>query len=601
MTPIERIEQFVKDNKKYLNKGVYAPIDGEWPQLYSGYKEAARRRDQIAIHSTRDEFPEKEFRRLMKNMEEQGIEWLKDNYQPITHSVWNTFISTLGRALYNVEFEDRDVDEKVVEYLREEIPKYKSLETYGKQILPKLIALDAMGVFSIVPEAVEVEDVDEETSVIVGDINPMPQYYECWRVIYFNHGNECLVLRHENSMVMSGSTSQPWGLIFDYYSKDKIERYYQTGKYVDYEFSLAMDFPHGLDYMPAWRAGGLAELIDNEVIYQSHFQGAIPHLFEAMNDSVVLNAVKMKCAFPTAVMVVEDCQFTDPYKGVCNSGVLKWMDIDKGEEVIETCPACNGSGTSQKLNPFSTMYVPATNRERQDKYSAQEVLNYVSPDPAIMKFMREEVEFNLSQASAEIFIGRNSSQVDSNVTATEKGIDQKATFAFINSFAMVWISLFNNLTIAATQMKWGKNEPSLVYLKPRDYDLKTTDDYIQEIKAAEDAGVSSVVKAKLISDYLYNSFEGSYVSERIIETIISADRVFQIGDLDAAVMTNNLQPWEITLHLSSYNIVSMLVGRDAEWIDRDIADRIADVQQQAKELTPERTNAAVDALNNLGG
>jgi len=420
MTPIERIQAFVKENDKYLSKGKYEPINGEWPQLYPGYKEAARRRDQIAIHSTRDGFPEREFRRLMKNMEEQGIEWLKDNYQPITHSVWNTFISTLGRALYNVDYEDRDVDEKVVEYLRKNIPKYQSLETYGKQILPKLIAMDAMGVFSIVPESVEVEEIDEETAIIVGDINPMPQYFECWRVIYFNHGNECLLLRHENSMVKSGSTNQPWGLVFDYYSKDKIERYYQTGKYVDYEFSLAMDFPHGLEYMPAWRAGGLAEIIDNEVIYQSHFQGAVPHLFEAMNDSVVLNAVKMKCAFPTAVMVVEDCQFTDQYKGACNAGVLNYLDAEKGEQVTETCPKCNGSGTSQKLNPFSTMYVPATNRERQDKYSAQEVLNYVSPDPAIMKFMREEVEFNLSAASSEIFIGRNSGQVNSNVTATEK-------------------------------------------------------------------------------------------------------------------------------------------------------------------------------------
>ena len=44
----------------------------------------------------------------------------------------------------------------------------------------------------------------------------------------------------------------------------------------------------------------------------------------------------------------------------------------------------------------------------------------------------------------------------------------------------------------------------------------------------------------------------------------------------------------------------MLLGRDANWIDKELADRIADVQAEAQALTPQTTNEAVDALNQFG-
>jgi len=608
MTAPERIQAFIETAKKYhLDKGEFEPwklpntTNAEPLNLYPGYADAVRHLHQISIHSTKDSFPEKEFRRLMSNMEEQGIEWLKDNYQPITHTVWNEFINTVTRACYNVSYVDKNVSEDVIDYLREEIPKYQNLFAYFKSIAPKLIAKDAMSVFTVLPESLELE-VDEEnegTAVIAGDINPMPQYFECWRVIHFEHGRECLILRPEKSPVMYGNKMHNYGLVFEYYNQNVIERYVQVGKQTEYQFALEWDFTHELGYMPAWRSGGIAEMIDNEVVYKSHFYGAVPHLNNAMEDAMLLKAVKFKSAFPTAVMVVEDCDYVAHNGATCNNGYIKYFDKIEGEDIEKECPRCGGTGKSQRLNPFSTMYVPAANRENPEKYSASDVLSYVSPPTATMEFMRKETDLNLSRAASEIKIGRTINQEGDHVTATEKGIDQKATYAFIYSFSMVWAKLFDNVQRAVAQMKWG-DIPTIKVIEPKDFDLMTADDYLDKIKQAQDAGVAPAILASIISDYMFSEVEGSYAGERMIETIIAADRIFQMGGLDALTMGDKLQKWEYTLHVSSYNIVSMLMGRDANWIDKELADRIADVQAEAQALTPETTNEAVDALNQFG-
>lgn len=601
MSATERIADFLKVAKNHIDKGNFTPWKGSEPlNLYPGYLKAMRQRDQIAIHSTKDEFPEKEFRRLMSNMEEQGIDWLKDNYQPVTHSKWNEFISTMKRACYNVGYEDSDVDEKVVKYLQKDVPKYQNLDNYYKQLAPPLIAQDGMSVFSIVPETVPTEETEDGMVVISGDINPMPQYFECWRVLHFENDKECLIIRAEKSMVTFGNQQKPYGLIFDYYTDERIERWVQVGKMIEFNFAITMDFEHGLDYMPAWRAGGLPEIIDNDVVYSSHFSGALPHLNNAMEDAMLLKSIKFKCAFPTPVMVSEPCKYTDPKGQPCKGGILYDYKED-GSEVEIQCPDCKGSGKSQKLNVFSTMYAPSVTRDNPEKYSASDVLTYVSPSTETMVFMRKETDLNLSRASEELHIVRQLNQDGDRVTATEVGRDDKAAYAFIHSFASIWATLYNNGQKAATQMKWGINENTRDVIAPTDFDLKTSDDYLAQIKAAQDSGVPPVVMSKIISDYMYSEVEGSRSGERMIETIIAADGIFQMGGIESTAMREKIKPWQLTLHLSSYNIITNLINENEDWLNQDLDKRVADMQAKAQELTPAQTNSAVDALNGMGG
>jgi hypothetical protein len=592
MTPFERISEFLKVAKDFIKDGTFEPKNGEWPELYPGYAKACRERELIALHSTSDRFPKLAFERLLKNMDENGLKWLEDNYQPVTHGVYNDFLNTVSRATHNIVVEDSGVEERVLEYLYEDLPEYDNINSYNKRICPSLIIQDAMAVFAIVPEKIETREIDESNAEITGDINPFPQYYECFRVISMDK-NHCLILSSDKSVVKYGNTERRTGFVFHYFDNEYIIRIEQVGKQTDYNFSEVMVFPHELDFMPALRAGGIPYVVDNRVAYTSHFFAAVPHLNLAMHDSVYLSSVKRKCAFPTAVMVTDECSHVETGKSHCQNGSIRWFE--EGEEKSITCPSCKGTGKGQSLNPFSVMFAPAASREVDTKYTANDVLSYVSPDPATMKFLREETELQLTKAAQELKISRSTSQDGGNVTATERGIDLKATYAFIKSFADILVSRWNWQIDVITLMKFGDISSPKV-LDPHQFDLKSTEDYIYELKLAKDAGLSSLIQSKLLSDYLYSVYEGSPTQQRFVETIIHADRLLAISDMDLITLKENIEPWEAVLHTSAFVLTERLIAANSDWIEKDLEERVEDLQNAAKAATPVRVNPAIESL-----
>lgn len=594
MNPEEFIEYFVKTYKDHLKDGYYVPVDGKFPDLYPGYREAAIQRDEIAIHSTEKTFPREQFERLLQNMDPEGIDWIEDNYQAITHGVWNDFENTSARAIHNVRYEKKDVPDRVWEYLTMNLPKYQNINAYFKKIAPSLILLDGMGVFTVRPENLELEPVEGEEGVarIVGDIKPIPEFFECWRVLHYEEDKSCVIIRPEKSKVIYNKKETHMGFIFEFYTAERIERWVQTGKYVDWEFVIEWEYPHTLEKMPAIRTGGKPKIVENHLIYTSHFYAAVPNLNLAMHDNVFLTSVKRKCAFPTPVMISDECQFTSQKKGPCKGGWLEYRN-DNGELVNEKCEACGGTGKSQTLNPFSTMFAPPKMRNSDHRFSAQDILSYVSPNPDVMKFLREEENENLSKAREEIKIMRSQGQ-DGHVTATERGIDHKATQQYIRQFTDVLVDDWNCVIQFIVGMGFTSEKYPTV-LKPNVTDLKTEKDYMDEIGAAQEAQVPPIVLSKIIAEYLKSFYDGSYAGERMIETVMSADLIFAMGGLQAGVSQSNWEPWQIILHQASFSIVMNLMAEDPDWIDKKLQDRVFDVHEKAKSLVQE--NPSVRRLN----
>lgn len=337
MNPYDIIDAFVEKAKDYIREGVYDANNGQWPELYPGYADACKQLSEISIHSTKSVFPKRHFERLLKEMDENGLKWLENNYQPTTHGVFNDFLNTSMRGTHNAHVQWDGVRNDVVEYLTEQQPKYKSIDSFFRMIAPKLILEDAMAVFTIKPETLELSEPDEAgVRYIVGDVNPSLQYYQTPRVIHYRHGESCMILLNERSKV--GQWKKEHGLIFEWYDKDRIMRFEQTGRVSDWEFIVTFDFPHEMGYCPANRTKGIPDIIDNELVYQSHFYAAVPFLNHAMHDAVYLEAAKRKCAFPTPVVVSDECNYTEKGRASCEDGFLNYFD--DGVEVQKTCPKC---------------------------------------------------------------------------------------------------------------------------------------------------------------------------------------------------------------------------------------------------------------------
>jgi hypothetical protein len=598
MTAEERIKAFIKVAQKnnLTPEGDYvAGRENKWPELYIGYTDAILERENINIHSTRKVFPELSFRRLLTNMDENGIKWLKENYQPITQSVFSDFDSTAKRAINNVYIDDNGVDSEVMDYLSKELPKYDSFFNYFKELQPTLRLRDAMSVFTAAPVELPLSITEDGVTFIDGDINPTPQYFECFRVIHYERGKECLILRPEKSLVNVGNTTKQVGLIFEWYDKERIIRFVQTGRRHEYTFSIAHEFEHELEMMPAIRAGGMAEIIDNEVVYSSYFSPALPHLNYAMFDGIFLQAQKRKSAFPTQVMATENCNYEDAQLGFCTDGILR--GIKDGAEVITDCPKCDGTGKRKHLNPFSTFYVPIKNGDEQgSQLSVHDALTYVSPSVETLKFLREEVEQQINSAY-EVIKTRRSNVSTGNVTATEKGIDLKATQAFIISFSMGLIAVGNLLIKSIVDMKWGKDvKQSPTILGPQHLDFKTVTDYIFELAEAQKAGLPPFVISRLVSDMMYAMSDGNDISTKVVETVIAADTLYALDNTKAALQRDNVQKWQLVLHTASFSIIYDIMMKDSSFIEKDLADRVKIVIDAAKVLTPQTSTAAIDAL-----
>ena len=598
---LAEIGQFISAAKDWLNDGKFepwkkTPQGKKLPDLYPGYAEAVEDYLRISIHTSGRKFPREKFEKLLTSMGEKEIDWIEQNYEPVTHGVAADYRNTIYRAFNGVELDWTGVDQDVIDYLQRYLPKYNNIEAFYKHVQLKIMLDDAMGVNAQMPESVEYEQVDENTFRISGEINPTSYYFECWRVLKFEHEKFCLVISSENSEVLYGGHTKKQGLVFYAFTDTDIFRVIQVGKQVDWTFDFDYIFPHDLGVLPVLRNGGTPKLDDNQLNYESYLKGAIPFLNLAMHDSVQLMSVKNKCAFPTPVMLTEECDYHHPEHGPCKNGRFKWRDNPDDKNFhTEECPSCKGSGKKQALNAFSTMFVPVAGADSDHKYTVSDVLTYVSPDSTMITVLRDEVNHQLAEARDELKIHRVSGQTG-NVTATEKGIDFKATIAAIKPPADMLISREQFGIDVIVKMKFGaaKQAPQI---KPiRYFDLKTEADYIEEISMAIEKGLPTIIIQDLVQAYLFSKYDGSEVSEVIIETIIQADRLYHMGALDAIALGDKAQKWEMVLNNSSWVIALQLLSQDADWWQKDINARVEEMQTAAKALAPAQQNPAIESI-----
>lgn len=591
---IEQLKPYSKET--YIDQLRKKPKDKKNPEFYYGYKKTVEELMDNTVHS-RARFPDELFENIAPNQSEDELEYIKQTYECVTRDVFLAMSNTVKRSLPNGQIEwvksnesNNEIVDDVRRYLKEGIPKYRSLDEFS-QILVDVKLEDANAVVSVQYDFEKYlsERLDEngETVIVLSDeqIKPKICIYHSDRVVHYSD-DLCICLDYKKSLVTIGNQDVKKGHVFIGFTAESYYIAEQYGKYDEWNFEIKV-VPHSIGYMPAERTKGIPVLYENNLIFSSPFNVSVPDLNLAVLDSANLLIIKRKVGYPTRVFLAQPCQH-QMNGAICNDGRIKWSDGEHQHDV--ECPACKGAGLVSVFGPQSELMIN-TEKDAMDstQIKANEAMAYVSPSVEIPKYLREEIDQFVLKAERNLHLKAEPRKAG-NITATEKNQDAKNTEAFIKPISdQIWsLKAFVINTIG--NLRYGRKafeevKPNVI--APSDFDLIKPEDYVAEIAEARKNGVPEIVIAQL----MYNMFRSQSYSDsqsmKAFELIEQADRLLTLSNdqITTKLARNLAQPWEVTLHDSALFLIMQLLREDETFFEQEIEDQITQLQERAKAQT----------------
>lgn len=585
---IAKSKEFYKA-QSVAGKGVQAQWTG-LPDYYPSYRKAVNQMRRIAPHADVDVFPEMLFKHRAPNQSEEEANYLRNTYRCTTHPVFVDYVSSVSNVTnegnWSWEFAEEDGDNTLIEYVDNGVPVYGSVKTFLKTMLPSLMAKDANGVIAIRPREIKTVEVNGEQVVDDTAFNePIPIYYNSEQVVGFKHEKYAVIEVAAKSPVTYGLKTYNIGRIFEVYDDTNIWRITQVGSFIENTFEYELFFSHNSDVVPVERLKGIPKVEDDgEVYWTSQFYYAVDLLDRALAKENNVEVSTTRVVFPTAIIQADECDLkTDD--GSCHGG--SWMDSDGN--INGTCKSCNGTGFKMNLSPFKNYY--QKKRSGVDAGSDSSVpLSFVSPDTAGLEFVRDSAKEDKAEARSMLHLRTSSSAVQpSDDTAIGGILDQKAYFRFIQLVSDHTFDTLEWILDRFNDQRYGgeKERPSIN--RPKSFDFKTTEDYLNDIKAAREAGLPDAVINILVFKFFRSMHFGESQTARAIDLMAKADRLLTVSsdELSVKVAQNLVEPWEVVLHDSAFSIVTALMMENPDIFELDLMDQIKLVEGKAKELTRE--------------
>lgn len=569
------------------------------PDYYPKYRESVKQMRRIAPHADVDVFPEMLFKHRAPNQSEEEAEYLRNTYRCTTHPIFVDYVNSVSQGLNegNWSWEFAEGEDDKIEYLTEGVPVHGSIEVFVRSMLPALKAKDANGVIAVKPRSFKYTT-NAEGELVVDDreLNePLPFYYSSAQVVGWKEGVYAVIEQHTKSPVKYGGKIYNVGRVFEVYDDTQIWRVKQVGDYVDHTYEYEVYFTHDKGEVPVNRLMGWPSVEDNgEVYWTSPFYYAIDLLDRALAKDNNVEVSTSRIVFPTAIILADECDFSND-EGSCQRG--QWL-VDG--DVTGTCPSCSGSGYKMNLSPFKNYY----RKEKTDLEGGGDItpIEFVSPDTAGLEFVQNSAEKDKAEARYMMHLRQSPTNVQGGEreTATVAGIDQKQHYKFVKPINDQTFDLFEWMV---EQMIWQRYRSDVVpsFERPKSFDFRTTNDYLEDIKNAREAGLPDQVVSMLVYKFLGSLHFGNSETAKAITLMSKADRLLAVDSNDLAVKIAQqiVEPWEVVLHDSATHIVTSLILEEPSILDLDLDEQIKRVEEKAKTLVRETDTSTQGILRTL--
>ena len=558
----------------------------EWSELY---KDAKKHCEEIEVHAA-GKFPKQLLGHTFPNETKPEMEYRKKSFQPVTEPYWKKAIRSLNRIWSEQNFTVKwGESEDVSEYFLKELPIYKNIFSYFKQVVTANKINDPNAVLAIdfdlpVKQLAEGELIIDDTQQIA----PYPVIYCAEDVIFFESGAFCLAMSEEKSVVDYGGKKVKAGYVLYLYDTENIYRIIQVGKKIDYTFESTLYYTHNLGDVPCWKLKGTPEeTIDGELLYDSHFSPAIPHLNEAIIMHSTLKASISKIAYPIRTYYEQKCSAAG-----CSSGMV----YEAGKEPHK-CSTCNGSG-AVRFSPLSDYVMEPPGLTNDVKDMPFPAVAYVSPDSAILDFSKTTIKEWIQQAFLFLNIdaapdGMKAGLAE-NATATKSKIDREEQFVSMLDISNELFELLEYFLDAAYQIRYLAESPITVNA-PKTFELISANELTEEITMARTSGLPDSAMSELQYDYVVKRFSQQADIGRITQIARYCDVLFAKDDISIQLNAKYYTPYELVLHQHVYNFIVEKESESAGFIDKDLKEIKPILIEIAKEKATELAAGGIDA------
>jgi hypothetical protein len=570
------------------------------PEFTEVYKESVEYAERISIHSEIGKFPYNLFKKRAPNQTDDEFEYLKATYKTTSFPIWERFMGFINRIWndqnWSISWPENESltlseEETPQKYLEEDYPVFGSLESYFKNIVTPTKEKDANALLTHKPYYIPVKQ-NENNELIIDEgqlIKPIACIYASDQLVGFLDGQYALVKTHERSWVQFNGVKDQSGLIFEFYDNANIWRIIQVGKKVDYTFEYVIYWSHNLGYVPFKKLKGKPIYKGEELLYQSHFMAAVEPMDDILLDSSYLRAIKAGHAFPHKYELVDECEYNSGFS-ICRGGKVL---SEQGE--ID-CPKCQGTGLSKPSSPLGVYQLRMPNRNDDSSKNAQwPPFGWVSPDPAIMEFLRKEIDSNKEEALSILNLTSTSNPKGSD-TALGKLTDREDSFSFIQSISNQNFELYEFSTKVNIHMRNGLKANLPILSHPKNFAIRNEVELTEELANAKAKGLPEIALRKILQEYLITRFNTQEEAMKAVDLTFYADRLICLSTQEIAQkkIGGTIANYEDILHTSIYYFIANATSSDPSFFDKTLDEQKTIIVQMAKdkelEITPKKLN-----------
>lgn len=580
-----------------LRKATRGDTAMPWPEFWPGYNQAVKERDELAVHIEYGVFPEHLIRARSPNQTDVEFEYVRANFKQVTLPNSIDFLNTLARADSNWRLEFRDEASDLERYLSEGIGELGDYVMWSNALLPKMKILDPMGIICTMPVRIPtIESIGEDGEPVVlidpdTMVEPQPNYFPVDKVWGYEHGVWYCLLTNERSKVKKGGQWVNEGLVMWIVDDEKCYRAAQYGEAWKLLFEISEYFEHGQGFPPCVFLMGTPTLKEGRVVYQSVYLPAKPAFDTVLLDTTYLMMVKSNCAYPARVMLGNDCDYVAPDMGRCVGGQMMYVDEHGKTFTKGTCSKCNGTGVAASLGPNGVLFVHELKRGDTAQTSVHDAMTFVEPTATTMDFLRSEITDQTAEGRRIMHLSSEAPIVGGDAkTATQSGIDAKATIAFIRPIANQLAAVREFTAECIAIQRYGKEAADGMFklIPAASFDLRTEADYLSEIERIKT--LPPTMRQLALEGYIATRYAGDATMKQAFEAIILADRLFALDQMEIAGMqaARTVEAWEVALHNDAIGIYERL-AQDAAFMALDKFAKADKLKEAARAARPTAT------------
>lgn len=478
-------------------------------------------------------FPEKIINEARPNESKEVLAYRKKIWQPKTKPTFNKVFSSLQKIRrssdWSVQF-PAEVSSKIPDgesledYLTGYYPKFESLEKWFFDVWLREYLIDANAVCVVFPgQAVLLETEFKK---------PIAEIFNSGDVIFFC-AEDFVILRNPSGTVFTENGTPMDGDSFYIITTAAYLRYDQINTKRD--FKLAVNIPHTLEYLPAWKLGGvLRKTAACELLYESKIAGMLPELNEAVREYSDLQAAVIMNIFP------ERWEIATAECATC-TGTGRITNTDAPTGYIQ-CGDCLGVGY-KPVSPFSkTLVKPAEIGQQQ----AIPPVGYIEKPVEIVELQDKRVNKHIFDALAAVNM-EFLAETPLSESGISKEVDRDETNNFVHSVAEDLVNNMGLVIYYTSRLRFGlqHNGQELEDMQPQitipqHFDIFSIKYDEEELKNAKQNKFNPVLINAMEVSYATKKFSAEPDIQKKLVAVLTLDPLANISEDDKGMrLTNN--------------------------------------------------------------